>query len=50
MLAELRGVLTETAEGMPAVLVGHSFGGAAVIAAAGDVPGVQAVATIGAPI
>lgn len=32
------------------LLVGHSFGGAAVIAAAADVPGVQAVATIGAPI
>jgi putative redox protein len=32
------------------LLVGHSFGGAAVIAAAADVPGVQAVATIGAPV
>ena len=32
------------------LLVGHSFGGAAVIAAARDVPGVQAVATIGAPV
>lgn len=33
----------------PALLVGHSFGGAAVIAAAGDLPGVTAVATIAAP-
>jgi putative redox protein len=32
------------------LLVGHSFGGAAAIAAAGDIPGVQAVATIGAPV
>ncbi|PPK92351.1 putative redox protein [Kineococcus xinjiangensis] len=31
------------------LLVGHSFGGAAVIAAAGDVPGLRAVASIGAP-
>ncbi len=36
--------------GMPVqLLVGHSFGGAAVIAAAGDLPGVKAVATIAAP-
>ena len=33
----------------PALLVGHSLGGAAVIAAAGDLPSVKAVATIGAP-
>ncbi|MDO1558022.1 alpha/beta fold hydrolase [Brevundimonas sp. 2R-24] len=33
----------------PALLVGHSLGGAAVIAAAGDTPGVRAVATLGAP-
>lgn len=33
----------------PAILVGHSLGGAAVIAAAGRVPGVRAVVTIGAP-
>lgn len=31
------------------VLVGHSFGGAAVLAAAGRAPGVRAVATIAAP-
>ncbi|BDW99926.1 bifunctional alpha/beta hydrolase/OsmC family protein [Maricaulis maris] len=35
--------------GAPALLVGHSLGGAAVIAAAGDLPSVKAVATIGAP-
>lgn len=33
----------------PSILVGHSLGGAAVLAAAGDVPEVKAVATIGAP-
>ena len=33
----------------PALLIGHSLGGAAVIAAAGDMPSVRAVATIGAP-
>ena len=33
----------------PQVLIGHSLGGAAVLAAAGEVPEVKAVATIGAP-
>lgn len=33
----------------PAILIGHSLGGAAVLAAAGDIPEVRAVATIGAP-
>ncbi len=33
----------------PSVLIGHSLGGAAVLAAAGDIPEVKAVATIGAP-
>ena len=33
----------------PAVLVGHSLGGAAVLAAAADLPSVKAIATIGAP-
>lgn len=33
----------------PSLLVGHSLGGAAVLAAAGDIPEVQAVATIAAP-
>ncbi|BCY11787.1 S9 family peptidase [Actinoplanes sp. L3-i22] len=38
------------ARGTPAdLLVGHSLGGAAVIAAAARVPGVRAVVTIGAP-
>ena len=40
--------LTE-AELPPALLVGHSLGGAAAIAAAGQMPSVKAVATIGAP-
>ncbi len=33
----------------PTILVGHSLGGAAVLAAAGDIPEVKGVATIGAP-
>ena len=37
-------------EGMaPGLLIGHSLGGAAVLAAAGDMAEVKAVATIGAP-
>lgn len=35
--------------GPPRVLVGHSLGGAAVLAAAGEIPEVAAVATIAAP-
>ncbi len=34
----------------PSLLIGHSLGGAAVIAAAENVPEVKAVATIGAPL
>jgi len=33
----------------PAILIGHSLGGAAVLAAAGELPSVKAVVTIGAP-
>ncbi|MEO1037944.1 MAG: bifunctional alpha/beta hydrolase/OsmC family protein [Pseudomonadota bacterium] len=33
----------------PSLLIGHSLGGAAVIAAAGDIPEVQALVTLGAP-
>ncbi len=33
----------------PSLLIGHSLGGAAVLAAAHDLPAVRAVATIGAP-
>ncbi len=33
----------------PTLLVGHSLGGAAVLAAAGKIAGIRAVATIGAP-
>ena len=33
----------------PSLLIGHSLGGAAVLAAAGDMEGVKAVATLGAP-
>ncbi len=33
----------------PALLIGHSLGGAAIIRAAGDLPSVKAVCTIGAP-
>lgn len=38
-----------TEHSAPQVLVGHSLGGAAVLAVAGDVPEVRAVVTIGAP-
>lgn len=33
----------------PALLIGHSLGGAAVLKAAGSIPSIKAVATIGAP-
>ncbi|MFN3005452.1 alpha/beta hydrolase family protein [Mycolicibacterium wolinskyi] len=40
-----------TERGTPAdILIGHSFGGAAVLAAARQAPGVRAVVTVGAPI
>lgn len=43
-------VLAMQARGMPVdLLVGHSFGGAAAIAAAHDLPEVKAVVTIGSP-
>ena len=34
----------------PAILIGHSLGGAAALAAAGDIPEIAAVATIAAPM
>jgi len=40
--------LRET-ERAPSLIIGHSLGGAAVLKAAGDLPEVRAVATIGAP-
>ncbi len=40
--------LAERHEG-PQLLIGHSLGGAAVLAAAGQIPSARAVATIGAP-
>jgi putative redox protein len=33
----------------PSLIIGHSLGGAAVLAAAGDIPEINAVVTIGAP-
>ncbi len=33
----------------PALLIGHSFGGTALLKAAADIPSAQAIATIGAP-
>jgi putative redox protein len=33
----------------PSILVGHSLGGAAVLMAAGEMPGIRAVVTLGAP-
>ena len=41
--------LLREAHGAPSLLVGHSLGGAAVIAAADQIPEVRAVVTIGAP-
>src|SRR5215470_654401 len=38
-----------TTRAAPSLLIGHSLGGAAVLAAAGDIPEVKAVATIAAP-
>lgn len=43
------GAAMDTAGIAPALLVGHSLGGAAVLAAAGDLPSVEAVTTIAAP-
>src|ERR1700758_3780544 len=40
--------LRET-RGPPAILIGHSLGGAAVLAAAGQIPDAKAVVTIAAP-
>lgn len=39
----------EAGHGAPTLLVGHSLGGAAVLAAASEVPSARAVAVIGAP-
>lgn len=39
----------EQTVGAPQLLIGHSLGGAAVLRAAGDMPSVKAVVTIGAP-
>jgi len=39
----------ETSHEAPQVLIGHSFGGAAVLEAAGSIPSCRAVVTIGAP-
>jgi len=47
-LVAAAGYLRET-RAAPQLLVGHSLGGAAVLAAASDIPEVRAVATIGAP-
>ena len=41
--------MLEQRDAAPQLLVGHSFGGAAVLAAAQHLPAVRAVATIGAP-
>jgi len=47
-LVAAAGHLRETHQA-PAILIGHSLGGAAVLAAARDIPEARAVATIGAP-
>jgi putative redox protein len=43
------GTAMQAAGMAPALLVGHSFGGAAVLAAAGDMPMIKAIATVAAP-
>jgi uncharacterized OsmC-like protein/pimeloyl-ACP methyl ester carboxylesterase len=50
-VADLRAAADHLADTLwaPALLVGHSLGGAAVISAAADIAGVRAVATIAAP-
>jgi len=47
LLAAARAMRAASIE--PALLIGHSLGGAAVLAAAADLPHVKAIATIGAP-
>jgi len=47
-LARAAGFLRENYQA-PAILIGHSLGGAAVLAAADDIPEAKAVVTIGAP-
>ncbi len=47
-LLHAAGFLAEKYEA-PKLLIGHSLGGAAVLAAASEIPAVKAVATIGAP-
>lgn len=50
-VADLVAAATALADdiGAPSLLIGHSLGGAAVIAAAADLPQVKAVVTLGAP-
>jgi uncharacterized OsmC-like protein/fermentation-respiration switch protein FrsA (DUF1100 family) len=47
-LVRAAGHLRET-RGAPAILIGHSLGGAAILAAAGQIPEAKAVVTIAAP-
>jgi uncharacterized OsmC-like protein/fermentation-respiration switch protein FrsA (DUF1100 family) len=47
-LVRAAGHLRETRKG-PAILIGHSLGGAAILAAAGQIPDAKAVVTIAAP-
>jgi uncharacterized OsmC-like protein/fermentation-respiration switch protein FrsA (DUF1100 family) len=47
-LVRAAGHLRETRKS-PAILIGHSLGGAAILAAAGQIPDAKAVATIAAP-
>lgn len=50
-VADLTAAANYLAENLeaPAILIGHSLGGAAVLAAASDIPSIKAVVTIGAP-
>jgi pimeloyl-ACP methyl ester carboxylesterase len=47
LIAAIRSM--DSADRAPSLLIGHSLGGAAVLAAAADLPDIKAVATIGAP-
>jgi len=48
-IEDLKAAVRATAGPIPLLLVGHSLGGAAAIAAANEIPSVRAIATLGAP-
>lgn len=48
-IEDLKAAVRATAGPIPLLLIGHSLGGAAAIAAANEIPSVRAIATLGAP-